>query len=46
MLPFGPQFVQDVINRTHNGQDQEQILLATELVLIAQKKAKRLNYSA
>ena len=45
VLPFGPQFVGDVVNRTHNGQDQDQILLATELVLNAQKNARRLHFS-
>jgi predicted dehydrogenase len=38
-LPFGPQFVGDIVNRTHVAQDQAQALLATELVLKAQKKA-------
>ncbi len=38
-LPFGPQFIADVVNRTRVAQDQEQALLATELVLKAQKKA-------
>jgi len=42
-LPFGPQFISDVVNRTHVAQDQEQALLATELVLKAQKKAIRLE---
>jgi predicted dehydrogenase len=42
-LPFGPQFVGDIVNRTHVAQDQEQALLATELVLKAQKNAKRLT---
>ncbi len=41
-LPFGPQFVGDIVNRTHVAQDQEQALLATELVLKAQKNARRL----
>ena len=40
MLPFGPQFVADIVNRTHVAQDQEQALLATELVLKAQKNAR------
>jgi predicted dehydrogenase len=40
-LPFGPQFVADIVNRTHVAQDQEQALLATELVLKAQKKARK-----
>jgi predicted dehydrogenase len=39
-LPFGPEFVADVVNRTHVAQDQEQCLLAAELVLKAQKNAK------
>jgi predicted dehydrogenase len=40
-LPFGPQFVGDIVNRTHESQDQEQALLAAELVLEAEKKATR-----
>jgi predicted dehydrogenase len=43
VLPFGMQFIGDVVNRTHVAQDQEQALLATELVLKAQKKAQRLQ---
>ena len=39
-LPFGPEFVADVVNRTHTAQDQEQCLLAAELVITAQKNAK------
>ena len=39
-LPFGPEFVSDIVNRTHVAQDQEQCLLAAELVLKAQKNAK------
>lgn len=39
-LPFGAQFVADVVNRTHMAQDQEQALLATELALKAQKNAR------
>jgi predicted dehydrogenase len=39
-LPFGAQFVGDIVNRTHVAQDQEQALLATELVLKAQKSAR------
>ena len=31
-LPFGPQFVSDIVNRTHIAQDQAQCLLAAELV--------------
>jgi predicted dehydrogenase len=40
-LPFGPLFVADIINRTEVAQNQEQALLAAELVLKAQKKATR-----
>ena len=39
-LPFGPQFVADVVNRTHTAQDQTQCLLAAELVVRAQMKAQ------
>ncbi len=39
-LPFGPQFVADIVNRTHIAQDQEQCLLAAELVIKAQRNAK------
>lgn len=39
-LPFGREFVADILNRTHNAQDQEQCLLAAELVIKAQKNAK------
>src|SRR5439155_13610629 len=33
VLPFGPQFVSDIVNRKHVAQDQDQALLATEMVL-------------
>ena len=39
-LPFGPQFVSDVVNRTHTAQDQQECLLAAELVINAQRNAK------
>jgi predicted dehydrogenase len=45
-LPFGPQFVGDVVNRTHVAQDQEQCLLAAELVLKAQAKAEMIKLRA
>jgi predicted dehydrogenase len=45
-LPFGPQFVADIVNRTHIAQDQAQALLAAELVLKAQKNASLLTFSA
>ncbi|MEN3748573.1 Gfo/Idh/MocA family oxidoreductase [Sphingomonas sp. HF-S3] len=40
-LPFGPQFVTDIVERSSIAQDQDQALLAAELVLIAQKNATR-----
>ncbi len=40
-LPFGPQFVGDVVNRTHTAQDQAQCLLAAELSIRAQLSARR-----
>ena len=39
-LPFGPEFVADIVNRTHTAQDQEQCLLAAEIVIKAQRNAK------
>jgi predicted dehydrogenase len=39
-LPFGPQFVADIVNRTHNAQNEHEALLAAELVIKAQKQAK------
>ncbi len=39
-LPFGPQFVADIVNRTHIAQNPEEALLAAELVITAQKNAK------
>jgi predicted dehydrogenase len=38
-LPFGPQFVADVVNRTHKAQDQVQCLLAARLAINAQRNA-------
>ncbi|MDX1380460.1 MAG: hypothetical protein R3233_05025, partial [Xanthomonadales bacterium] len=38
-LPFGRQFVDDLVNRTETAQNQEQALLAAELVLTAQRDA-------
>lgn len=40
VLPFGEQFVNDVINRTETAMPQEHCLLATELTLQAQAKAQ------
>lgn len=42
-LPFGPQFVDDVVNRTHTAQDQEQALMAAEISIKAQMNAARIN---
>ncbi len=39
-LPFGPQFVADIVNRTHLAQNQHEALLAAELVIKAQNGAK------
>ncbi|MGR3810173.1 Gfo/Idh/MocA family protein [Jiulongibacter sp. NS-SX5] len=38
-LPFGPQMVDDVLNRTNTAMTQEHCFLAMELALIAQKNA-------
>ena len=45
-LPFGPQFVSDVVNRTHTAQDQTETLLAAELSIEAQKNATRVKLQA
>jgi predicted dehydrogenase len=45
-LPFGPQFIADVVNRTHIAQDQTQCLLAAELVIKAQMKAQAVHLRA
>lgn len=45
-LPFGPQFVADIVNRTHIAQDQTQCLLAAELVIQAQRKAQLVRLKA
>ena len=42
-LPFGPQFVADIVNRTHMAQNQEECLLAAQLVIEAQNKAKHVT---
>ncbi len=39
-LPFGPQFVADIVNRTQNAQNLDEALLAAELVIKAQRSAK------
>jgi predicted dehydrogenase len=45
-LPFGAQLVADIVNRTHTAQNQQQALLAAELVLKAQKNARVLTFTA
>lgn len=45
-LPFGSQFVSDIVNRTHTAQDQLECLLAAELVITAQKNAKVVHFDA
>ncbi len=45
-LPFGPQFVADIVNRTHIAQDQAQCLLAAELVIKAQMNATKVTLEA
>ena len=45
-LPFGPQFVADIVNRTHVAQDQTQCLLAAELVIKAQRNAQIVHLKA
>lgn len=45
-LPFGPQFVSDIVNRTHTAQDPEECLLAAQLVIEAQNKAKWVTLKA
>jgi predicted dehydrogenase len=42
-LPFGREFVGDVVGRTHIAQDQAQCLLAAELSIRAQMIAKRVT---
>ena len=42
-LPFGQQFVDDVVNRTETAMPQAHCFLATELALKAQKNAKVIN---
>src|ERR1700742_1434658 len=42
-LPFGSQFVADIVNRTHVAQDQAQCLLAAELSIRAQQSAQRVS---
>ncbi|GAA0571768.1 Gfo/Idh/MocA family protein [Rhizomicrobium electricum] len=41
VLPFGPLFVRDIIDRTEKAQNQDEALLTAELVLTAQKNATK-----
>jgi predicted dehydrogenase len=45
-LPYGQQLVQDVLNRTETAMPQAHCLLATELVLEAQKQAQRVTFKS
>ena len=45
-LPFGPQFIADVVNRTHVAQDQTLCLLVAEVVIKAQNKAQLVHLEA
>lgn len=42
-LPYGEQFVSDILNRTETAMPQEHCFLASELALKAQKQAQRLD---
>ena len=43
VLPFGPRFVDDVLNRTETAMTQAHCFLATELALKAQKSARTIT---
>jgi predicted dehydrogenase len=43
VLPFGPLFVDDVLNRTETAMTQKHCFLATELALKAQKNARSIT---
>jgi len=42
-MPYGQQLVSDVVNRTETAMTQDHCFLATELALLAQKKAIKIN---
>jgi predicted dehydrogenase len=46
VLPYGEQIVSDVLNRTETAMPQQHCLLATELMLRAQKQAQRVTFSS
>ena len=43
-LPYGPQLVADVLDRTETAMSQAHCFMATEVILTAQKQAQRLSY--
>jgi hypothetical protein len=45
-LPYGPQLVDDILNRTETAMSQEHCFLATELALIAQTDATRMRFES
>jgi predicted dehydrogenase len=45
-LPYGPQLVSDIVNRTETAMTQEHCFLASELVLRAEAQATRLGHLA
>jgi hypothetical protein len=45
-LPYGPQLVDDVLNRTETAMTQEHCFMATELALRSQKNARRIGPAA
>ena len=45
-LPYGPQLVSDVLNRTETAMTQAHCFLATELILKAQAQAQRVSFKA
>jgi len=45
-LPFGPQFIDDIVHRTHNAQNQDQCLLTAELAIKAQLNAAHVTIKA
>ena len=42
-LPYGRQLIDDVLNRTETAMPQHHCFLATELALLAQKQAQRID---
>ena len=45
-LPYGPAIVNDVLERTESAMSQAHCYLATELMLVAQEQAARVNFGA